>query len=354
MTNLYRHSIRTILDNQAPSGAYVASPNFPTYNYCWFRDGSFTAYAMDLVGETDSASRYHAWAARAILRRADVVRRAVSKAGAGLLPESEDQLHTRYTLTGEDGTREEWPNYQLDGLGTWLWSLGEHARRSGRALSADCLQAATLAGDYLQALWQTPCYDCWEEFPNDIHPHTLATIYGGLQALSSLNGRDYGRQPSAIKLFIDQNAVRNGHFVKKIGSDTVDASLLGLAVPYNLIEIDDPRFTATITRIETLLHRGGGVQRYPTDTYYGGGEWILLACWLGWVYARRGDLDRATGLLQWVERQADENGNLPEQVPATLNNPDYYPPWVKRWGPIASPLLWSHAKYLILWHTLHP
>ena len=34
--------------------------------------------------------------------------------------------------------------------------------------------------DYLAALWQLPCYDCWEEFPDRVHPHTLAAIYAGL------------------------------------------------------------------------------------------------------------------------------------------------------------------------------
>nr|MBI2904378.1 glycoside hydrolase [Chloroflexota bacterium] len=46
MTDLYRQSIEIILRNQTASGAYLASPNFPTYHYCWFRDGSFIAYAM--------------------------------------------------------------------------------------------------------------------------------------------------------------------------------------------------------------------------------------------------------------------------------------------------------------------
>jgi len=40
--------------------------------------------------------------------------------------------------------------------------------------------------------------------------------------------------------------------------------------------------------------------------------------------------------------------NLPEQVAENLNAPSYYPTWVERWGEIASPLLWSHAKYIIL------
>ncbi|MEP6895352.1 MAG: hypothetical protein ABI986_07075 [Chloroflexota bacterium] len=39
---------------------------------------------------------------------------------------------------------------------------------------------------------------------------------------------------------------------------------------------------------------------------------------------------------------------MPEQVAENLNVPDYYPTWVERWGDVASPLLWSHAKYIIL------
>jgi len=52
--------------------------------------------------------------------------------------------------------------------------------------------------------------------------------------------------------------------------------------------------------------------------------------------------------LSWIEKQADEDGNLPEQVPNNLNDPDYYPIWIQKWGEIAKPLLWSHAMYLIL------
>jgi GH15 family glucan-1,4-alpha-glucosidase len=49
-----------------------------------------------------------------------------------------------------------------------------------------------------------------------------------------------------------------------------------------------------------------------------------------------------------MQAQADEHGQLPEQVPATLIDPNYYQPWVRDWGPPASPLLWSHAMYVIL------
>ncbi len=352
MIDLYRHSIEVILANQAETGAYIASPNFSAYQYCWFRDASFVAYAMDLAGECESASKFHDWAVQVILNRTALVRRAISSVRAGKHPESKDQLHTRYTLEGEDGIQEEWPDYQLDGLGTWLWALNEHMRITNQTIREEWLEAAQMLGQYLESLWQTPCFDCWEEFPDDIHPYTLASIFGGLSALSRLDGNDRYIILSNMQDFMAHNGVYNGYFVKKVGSHTVDASLLGLAVPYKMIDIHDPRFEATLQRIETSLIKGIGVHRYLTDTYYGGGEWILLAGWLGWVYVLRGQSERAEEMRQWIESCADEEGNLPEQVPSTLNDPDYYQPWLNQWGPIARPLLWSHAKYIILTNHL--
>jgi len=29
-------------------------------------------------------------------------------------------------------------------------------------------------------------------------------------------------------------------------------------------------------------------------------------------------------------------------------SPKNYEPWLRKWGPVASPLLWSHAMYIIL------
>ena len=56
--NLYRRSIDVILGNQADSGAYIASPAFPQYAFCWLRDGSFIGYAMDRVGEHQSSRAF--------------------------------------------------------------------------------------------------------------------------------------------------------------------------------------------------------------------------------------------------------------------------------------------------------
>jgi GH15 family glucan-1,4-alpha-glucosidase len=258
-------------------------------------------------------------------------------------------LHTRYTLEGYVGD-EDWPNFQLDGFGTWLWGLAAHHQMTGSHMSEERSQAAQLTADYLAALWRQPCFDCWEEFPNERHPHTLAAIYGGLRSMASWLDHEHAGVCAEIREFVLQEGVRDGHFVKYIGGPQVDASLLGLAIPYGLVDVDDPTWLRTVERIELDLMKGGGVHRYEADTYYGGGQWVLLTAWLGWYYKHMGDVGRLDIVRDWIESQANEAGELPEQIPQNLNDPDFYPDWVDRWGPIATPLLWSHAMYLISTH----
>jgi len=355
MPDLYHHSIEVILAHQSSSGGYLASPTFPDYRYCWFRDGAYTAYAMDLAGEHESARRFHDWCAHVVNQRRAVVERAIGKVKRGEALAGSDYLHTRYTLDGREGDDMAWPNFQLDGLGTWLWSLAEHVSLAGlKTLPPAWREAATLTARYLAALWPYPCYDCWEEFADRVHPYTLAAIYGGLRALTSLGlDGEWEVVPAAIRTYVLTRGVHGGRLVKSIGNPAVDASLIGVATPYRLLEPDDPLMRVTVAHIEADLQRdGGGVHRYEADTYYGGGEWVLLTAWLGWYYAEVGESEKAGEMLAWVEAQANAQGNLPEQVPRTLTSPRYLGIWRQQRGEIANPLLWSHAKYIILRHHL--
>ncbi|MCK9906095.1 hypothetical protein MXD81_09950, partial [Microbacteriaceae bacterium K1510] len=109
----------------------------------------------------------------------------------------------------------------------------------------------------------------------------------------------------------------------------------------------DNRMIQTVHTIERDLCIGYGVHRYRGDTYYGGGIWLLLSAWLGWYYARTGERERAVDVLRWLESKWTENG-LPEQLQEHLFSPEAYSKWIDRAGQPATPLLWSHAMYLIL------
>jgi GH15 family glucan-1,4-alpha-glucosidase len=345
--NLFQHSVATILAHQHPSGAYVASPTFSTYAYSWLRDGSFIAHAMDRVGQPASAAAFHRWVGAVLLRHDAKLAAITARHLAGAPVALHEQMHTRFTVDGAESDAD-WTNFQLDGYGTWLWALVDHLQRSGDAeLYAELRPGVVRLVAYLRAAWQEPCFDCWEEFGDKLHPATLAALYGGLQAIGAYDPALADSTPAAIRAFVRERGLVEGRLAKFVGSELVDASLLSAAIPYGLFAPDHPIMRATVAQIERDL-RAGGVRRYREDTYYGGGEWLLLAAWLGWYYAELGEPARAQPLLDWLAAQASADGHLPEQICTDCLSPAHYQPWVERWGAVATPLLWSHAMYLIL------
>lgn len=356
---LVTQSLAIIKAGQAANGAYIACPVYPTYNYCWFRDGTFVAAAMDRQGEHASARRFYDWATSMVVTRAAAIERCLESAAQGRPLNPADLLHTRYTLDGQQGD-EEWPNFQLDGFGTLLWGLQHHLQLTGqRALPPGWSSAAHLLVRYLAALWQRPNSDCWEEFSERIAVSTLAALYAGLRAISAAfeaDGQDATLATETarqIKTFILDQGTLNGHLMKQInGADEVDASLLWACVPfreYGFLPAADPVMQATVARIEQdLIGASGGVHRYRNDTFYGGGEWILLTALLGEYYVATGNLAAARRCQAFIEASADQQGQLPEQVSQAALHPAYLAPWIERWGSVARPLLWSHAAYLSL------
>lgn len=360
MIDLVARSVDEIRTGQTPGGAYVACPTYPTYRYCWFRDGAFIAHAMDLWEEHASAWRFYEWAVRTVLVRADAIDRCVVAATHGARPQQADLLHTRYAPNGQPGDDAHWPNFQLDGFGTLLWGMYRHMLSTGQpSPTPPWGTAMRLLVRYLAALWRCPNYDCWEEFPDRIAVSTLAAVHAGLHASSLVlgqsdpDGQCAAAMARAIAAWVREAGVRRGHLIKQVdGEDVVDASLLWACVPFGdhgLLRPDDPLMRGTAARIaEDLIGGTGGVHRYRADTFYGGGEWVLLTALLGEYYAATGEMQGARQCAAYVEAQASAEGFLPEQTSAAPLNPTYVSEWVERWGTVARPLLWSHAAYLSL------
>ena len=277
---LAARSVEVILDGQAASGGYVACPTFPPYGFSWLRDGSFIADAMSRVGEVESAEAFFAWVARIV------------EGGLG--------FDARYTLEGERD-RSEWPHRQHDGWGLWLWAVRQHCRRHGRPHRWQA--AAEETERHLRAVRHEPCIDWWEE-RQGVHAATLACVAAGLEEEPDLTPAE----------------------------ERLDASLLVL-----------PFLGFGAVDVARLVSVGGGVHRNLDDTYYGGGEWLLLTALLGLA-----ERERAPGCLAWIAGHATADGLLPEQSQDHLLAPERFEPWVARWGPPPCPLLWSHAMLLVL------
>jgi len=347
---LFEKSIEILKKYQDPSGAFIASPNFKVYKYCWFRDGTYAAYALDLVGSHAAAEKFYLWCAAAIERYQEKIECIERKLPKGAHLSSGDLLHTRYNVDMSESD-DDWPTFQLDGFGAFLWGVAQHIELGGsREVLVRSSRGIDLTIQYLSLLWDRPCYDCWEEFGDKIHISTLASIYGGLSKINYFREDEkLEKLTQNIKELVLNRGARDGHLVKFLGSTEVDVSLLWASIPFEVLQPAHPLMKSTVEKIEKDLRVGdGGVHRYKGDSFYGGGEWIILTAWLGWYYVQIGEYERARKIKSWIEQQADEFGQLPEQVQHSLNFPAEYAKWQQKWGEVAKPLLWSHALYIIL------
>ena len=222
-----QRSVEVILAGQSESGAYVASPAFDNYAYCWFRDGAFVADAMREAGEVESCDRFLDWCARIVMRDPD------------------GPFDARYTLDGER-EESEWPKRQIDGWGLFLGTI----RRRGSSRWDD---AGAHVARWLGRVWDEPSVDWWEE-RDGIHAATLWCVGNGLQS------------DEIKRVALDR------------ARDRCDGSLLLIGTPDLVAWVE-----------ETLVSPGGGVWRNLDDEYYGGGEWLLLTAMLGLAKPERAE-----------------------------------------------------------------
>ncbi|MGA3216929.1 MAG: glycoside hydrolase family 15 protein [Acidimicrobiales bacterium] len=345
-----RASVVSILRNQEENGAIVASPDFAEYRYCWLRDGSFVAYALDQVGEHDASRRYHAWVNQAIDGISELIDRAIEWHRLGKPLHPDHMPPARFALDGSNVVGDDWPNFQIDGYGTWLWSLGQHLLITGQSvIPEEFRNSVERVGRYLDAFALTPCFDVWEESGTALHTSTLACVYGGLTAAARLlDEKDFAERAHTVRSRLRDSAMNFGRYVKSTESDEVDASILWLSTPFRVVEPDDRNFAETVRVIEERLRLDGGLRRYPTDTYFGSGAWPVLTASIGWHYLSVGDPDAARLARDWVAAHFDEQGRLGEQFGGERRDPEHYLEWVERWGPPAKDLTWSHAMYVVL------
>jgi GH15 family glucan-1,4-alpha-glucosidase len=127
------------------------------------------------------------------------------------------------------------------------------------------------------------------------------------------------------------------------GDNKADISLLGLTVPFEVLNPDDEGMQKTVEHLVKALTNPdvGGIHRYLGDNYIGGNPWVLTTLWLGLFEASMGKWEEAAGRLNWAVEHRTALGFLPEQV----DRHGGHTAWVV-------PLAWSHAMYLLLANTL--
>ena len=334
LTSMTRRSLLTLklLTSESHGGIIAAPCMDPEYRFCWPRDATYVAYAFDRCGYHEEAKRFYMWCTKA--------------------QEPEGGLYQRYYI----GNRLKGPCWssQTDEIATVIWGMEKHFELTGDRqfvqLVWSCVEKAAdfLAARVSQANGLVETVGLWEEQFGD-HTYSNAAVYAGLKSAVTL-AKAMGKDDLGIRW--DQKAVKLRESLLNLSWDTklnrfiktasprnenLDASLLSLSYPFDVLPADDERIKKTAIALESVFKfKSGGLGRYPFDQYYGGNPWILTTLWLALYYEKASELGKAEPLIRWALGHSTELGLLSEQVDKESGAPVS-----------AIPLAWSHAFFIL-------
>jgi GH15 family glucan-1,4-alpha-glucosidase len=285
-----------------PTGGIVAAPttSLPEqpggsrnwdYRYCWLRDATFTLMALMHAGYRDEAQAWGAW-----------LRRSVAGTPA--------QLQTLYGIGGERWVQEwEVPwlagyqgakpvrvgnaasgQLQLDVFGELLDAMYQEIVLGLARPGANWDLQRTLIG-HLEDIWQQPDESIWEVRGGAQH-FTFSKVMVWVGVDRAIRCAEEYDLPAplerwrALRSVIHETVCRDGFsvsrnsFVQTFGGDTLDASLLLVAM-VGFLPPEDARVRGTVEAIGRDLMVDGLIRRYHTDqTPDGlkGSEGVFLAC----------------------------------------------------------------------------
>ncbi|GAA4434738.1 trehalose-phosphatase [Phytohabitans houttuyneae] len=298
------------------------------YRYCWLRDAAMTARALVDLGSLSEAEGFLRWVDGCVER-------------TGGHPE---RLHPLYTVEGYElgaeaviDTLPGWAGsrpvrvgnlanhqLQLDVFGPVVDLIAAVAdsRGSVREQEWRVIEAMVQA---VERRWHEPDHGLWEaRLPPRHHVYSKVmcwlTVDRALHVLSAHGGG--GDRPEWVELRerIGHNVLEHGWhdgagaYTVAYGDEEMDASSLWVGLS-GLLADDDPRFLATVLKVEADLRSGPVVYRYRWDDGLPGREGGFHVCtaWLIEAYLRTGRRSDAEELFAQMLDTAGPTGLLPEQ-----------------------------------------
>lgn len=311
------------------------SRNSANYFYIWPRDASYICAAADIL-EADIQKPFFNW----LTDRPEDFKK-------------EGLLFQRYAANGRLAGRQ----FQPDQMGSALWAIRHHFKNDlSKVYEYEVLirrLADGLCDDWRETHFFHNSSDLWEhserrtssKMENNF-TYSLAACARGLKfAYTILNNKQWSETADEMINKIEAAySKEKKYFLRnrgKISDYNIDASLLGLVYPFDIIKADDERMMNTVKKIEEHLILGGGIHRFQFDYYdgegtaqEGAGAWPLLNFWMSIYWSIYGDKEKALKYYDWVVSKIGDDNLIPEQIF------DDFREGIK-------PLAWSHAMFII-------
>ena len=373
LIELYEQSLCVIRAHMDQHGGIIASSDSDllqrgrdTYSYVWPRDAAVSAYALDRAGYTDAARKFFEFSVSVI--------------------DPKGYFMHKYRPDGALGSswhpwmwrgKPELP-IQEDETAIVLFVLWKHFEHAHDLEFIESVYATLIAPaadfmlSHIDLATKLPMesYDLWEEVFGT-STYTSASVYGGLTAAAEF-AKLLGKKKSETKYRDAALKMRDaivqrlydpetGIFVKFIRrieggfekDTTPDISGLHGLLFYGVLPVEDSRVERMFNVVEEKLkvqQASGGYIRYSGDNYFRlsdndpSNAWIVTTLWVAQYHLAKAktmaDLDRVYDMLLWVNGTALPTRILPEQVNPYTS------------GPLSTtPLVWSHAEYVLTVHA---
>lgn len=315
------------------------------YQYCWPRDAVFTTTAMDILKMKKEVEKFYK----------SFCKNTQSRNGMW-----EQRFFT-------DGRLAPCWGYQIDETASVIVGVYNHYKviEDKKFLKDNlkmCEKAINFLKKYVEDIFQetNKCgisYDLWEEYEG-VNLYAVSSIFASFNAMikiyeelkeeftknrvkqenvnkekEMLRNLSVTLREYILKNFYDES---KKSLVRNLEDKTLDISILGTVIPFELFSPKDKKILNTVERINmTLRTYTGGYKRFETDTYREGKPWIIATLWIAEYYLEIGEKQKAKECFDFVIKTSTEHGFLAEQV----NNSTMQPDWVIGLG-------WSHAMFI--------
>ena len=369
LQTLFRRSLMVLRVHTDNRGGIIASSDTDMlhhgrdcYSYVWPRDAAIIAHTYDLTGYHDVSRRFFDFMAKC--------------------QEPGGYLMHKYRSDGVLGSS--WHPWMIDGeahlpiqedeTASILFVLWKHYERYKDLEFIESMYnsfiepAAEFLVSYIEPTTGLPqaSFDLWEE-KYGTSTYTTASVIAGLRAaarFAQLLGKEEPMrtfeavadrmQTAMIEVLFDDETGTFVKHVKHVDGElqfdrTVDTSSLHGLLFFEVFENDDEHVTRMVKAVEAKLAVHGeskGFVRYEGDTYYtqqdagSPNPWVICTLWIARYYIQKAqtkeELSYPLELLEWTNSHATSGGMLSEQMqPHTRQHLS------------ASPLVWSHAEFVL-------
>ncbi|MEM8663446.1 MAG: glycoside hydrolase family 15 protein [Pseudomonadota bacterium] len=272
------------------------------YRYCWLRDAFFVVRALNALSDLETMENYLTYIRDIIgLTKGDHIQPVF---GIGLESDIVENIVDLPGFMGMGPVRvgnQAHEHHQHDVYGNIVLAAAQafFDKRLLRPGSMEDFRHLEVIGDRAYMLHDQPDAGIWElRTRARVHTSSSLMCWAALDRLAKI-ANQLGLNPKHWRARADEVHERIcneawsekiGAFAESFGGEDLDASLL-LMAEVGFLEVDDPRFVATVERIGDKLRRGNHLYRYHAADDFGRPEVAFNVCTF-WYIDALGRMDR--------------------------------------------------------------